>query len=200
MNDSDDVVGIENEISRLGESDFRKLIVNFLKYEGYTVTHTHGNNEEGVDIIAQLDQGLDPFGIGTVVFLQVKVGDIKMKSWRNDLHSQIIDTVFRPINLPNCSEHISKRIILVTSGLVNQNVINSLNNFNSRMPLSIEIIDGHHFARIFCKKYTIEDIQSFVNNTSIKKPPSDYSKGFVGLIENYPKDTIEIKEIGSDES
>jgi hypothetical protein len=199
MNNNNPYVEIQREIVKLKEVEFRKLIVNFIKYHGGNAKNVHGNYEEGVDIIVQINEETDLFGIGSVVFIQVKVGNINMESWRNGLHSQLIDTVFRNIKLTNTKEHISRRIILITSGEINQSVINSINNFNSRMPLSIEVIDGDLFSQLFAKKFEKIHIQKLINDediTSISK--HEDNQEFIGLIDEYPIDQMDYREIGTE--
>jgi hypothetical protein len=199
MSNGNPYVEIEHEILKLKEVEFRKLITNFINYQGGNAKNVHGSNEEGVDIIVQIDEETDPFGIGSVIFLQVKVGNISMKSWRKGLHSQIIDTIFRSVKLTNTKEHISKRIILITSGGINQNVINSINNFNSRMPLSLEIIDGPQFSRLFAKKFKKTDILKLLKDEDIVTTTHETvdHKDFLGLMEEYPVDQMDYREIGT---
>lgn len=67
----------------------------------------------------------------------------------------------RPPNRPDIHNHLARRIILITSGIPVQAVLDAIFNWNKKLPLPIGLFDGHRSANMINDDHydsnTVED-------------------------------------------
>jgi hypothetical protein len=145
-----DSEAIRNKLVTYTEPQLRYLLTNFFNKIGFA-NYFHGNIEHGADIELILPERDDPIGIGQVCFFQVKSGNIDNNIWRATLCGQMVELMIRPVTTPNISEYLARRIVLVTSGKITPSVVTSINNWNKRIQVPIEVLDGHKLANLLAR-------------------------------------------------
>lgn len=142
------------------EKKFMNLIINFFRKTGYLIYGKHSSTEHGLDVLMILPRDRDPLRRGQFFLFQVKQGTITNAIWKNTLFAQINDLIYNPIKYqPYDSNLVPKIIILITNGGVDEYVLQSIENMNQKLHLTIEVYDGQAFADIlYSMKYTIENI------------------------------------------
>jgi hypothetical protein len=145
--------GIEHEIHReirkLSERDFRTLIVNyFSNQDGVNAEDRHGRDERGLDIEVKIEAEEDIIRRPTVIFIQVKAGDVGLHEWRENLCAQLSSLIYRrPINNVHDSL-MSKRLLFITSGKISTQLHEEIRDWNKSMPILYESFEGREFARL----------------------------------------------------
>lgn len=83
---------------------------------------THGPFEKGKDVITRARDG-------SIRAYQLKSGDIRLANWR-EINGQIINLVELPVNIPQCPPNLKHMPFLVTSGRVDDVVLDYVNTAN----------------------------------------------------------------------
>jgi hypothetical protein len=107
-------------------------LVNFFLGHGFLAEDTHGSTEHGVDMIVNINESEDILGIGQLLFIQLKSIDIKLAEWRKTVLGQMIELQSRPPILLNSSKIVSRRIVLMTSGKIHQQVVEEITHYNKK--------------------------------------------------------------------
>ena len=147
------------------ESKLRNILANyFCKYSPLTYL-THGVFEKGADLVLLLDRSKDILRRGQIFFFQVKKGRINSKIWREGLHSQLYELYDREISLQAYNYHqIPRRVVLVTSGIIEQEIKEKIYRINVKHHLPIESIDGPELATLLLSNgYGRENAKSAPN-------------------------------------
>lgn len=107
---------VENWLTRVNERSLEVPFCQLLTAEGYEVIHLtrHGPFEEGKDILA-----IAPDGIPCAY--QLKSGKITQKVW-TDIDGQVRRLVEIPIRHPSLSDTLERRVYLVTTGDLDEEV------------------------------------------------------------------------------
>jgi Restriction endonuclease len=135
-------------IQKCSESQLRNIITNFFVGKGIMTRLTHGPLERGADIILSLVKNKDVIGRGQIFFFQVKKGKINTKIWREGLHSQLYELYDREIDVaPYDSAHMPRRIVLVTSGVIEEPVRQKMHRMNIKHHIPIEFLDGSELTQ-----------------------------------------------------
>jgi hypothetical protein len=109
---------------------------------------THGVLEHGADVLMFLDPDEDFLGRGQLTFIQVERGDVTTDQWHKKLCGQLRELFSRSHKRPNIHSHLYKRILLITSGVPSDGVLDAISCWNKSLPIPIELFDGRQFAKI----------------------------------------------------
>jgi hypothetical protein len=130
-------------IKELDEEKFRNILYNYFVNFEELVYLTHGSLEYGADLILYQPGRKDILDRVVVFLFQIKKGDINNTIWRSSLHSQLYELYDREIKFPPYdSEHIPRRIILITSGEIKDNAVTDIRRMNIKHHIPIEYFDG----------------------------------------------------------
>lgn len=137
----------------LDERRLRNVIYNFfVKIEELTYI-THGSLEYGADLILYQTEKNDILGRVMVILFQIKKGELNSIVWRNSLHSQLYELYDREIKIPPFDSNlIPRRIVLITSGKMTENVITIIHRMNSKNHIPIEYFDGRRLVELLISR------------------------------------------------
>ena len=135
-----------HKLLSLDEKSYRFIVVNFFRSHRHLTYITHGPLEHGADLLMLIEHNDDFIGRGQLVFIQVKRGHLKLGDWHSKLNGQLTELYCRSSGRPNISNDLPRRIILMTSGLPEQGVLDAIINWNTKLPVPVELIDGRQFA------------------------------------------------------
>jgi hypothetical protein len=102
----------------------------------------------------------------------MKKGNTTLGEWHQKLCGQLTELFCRPPNRPNVDNYFSRRIILLTSGVPQSGVLVAINNWNQKLPLPIELVDGLQFTRML-----IDRGYNMTNVSELIKKPDEMSDG-----------------------
>jgi hypothetical protein len=135
-------------VQRCSESELRNITTNFFIGKGFLTYLTHGSLERGADVVLYLSKDKDILGRGQIFFFQIKKGKINSKVWREGLHSQLYELYDREIDYPPYdSVHMPRRIVLITSGIIEYPIKEKINRMNAKHHIPIEYFDGPEFIQ-----------------------------------------------------
>ncbi len=148
---------IENWLINSTERSYTIPFCQVLGTKGYRILHIskHGVAEQGKDIIAR-DQQNKPCGF------QLKSGDLNTTKWRG-IRGEIEDLVQQPIAFPGVDPREQRRAVLVTNGVITEDVRLSINGLNTEFELkgwpALEVVTKQELLQSF-----IEAQGSFLPN------------------------------------
>ena len=134
------------DINRMDGYDFEKIVAELLKKMGFSVEHTAMSGDNGVDIIAYINQ---PIIKGKYI--------VQCKRWNKPVGEPVIRDLYGSM----LNEHATKGILIT-----NATFSNKARQFADGK--NIELIDGSTLAKLF-EKYEIE-----VNSSNTTKSFMDY--------------------------
>src|SRR5690242_495935 len=82
----------------------------------------------------------------------MKKGNTTLGEWHEKLCGQLTELFCRPTKRPNTDIYLSRRIILLTSCVPQHGVQEAIINWNQKLPLPIELIDGLQFTRMLVER------------------------------------------------
>src|SRR5215813_11836687 len=102
---------IENWLTSVLERDFQIPFCQLLALRGQRVVHVspHGPFEQGKDVIA-VDAS------GQAHAYQLKVGDITLQRWRDEVRAEVEELLDLPIVHPSIDKRLPHRSYLITTG------------------------------------------------------------------------------------
>ncbi|MHB1909288.1 MAG: restriction endonuclease [Nitrososphaerales archaeon] len=162
----DDILGW---LRSLNEDQLRKFIKYFFERNlGSPVSIIHGTGEHGADIVATIDKNTDPLGKGQILLVQVKVNDVDLAGWRENLANQISELYYHRLRVPEVYLGQPRRMLLITSGEINPEANAAIFEWNNMLPIPIEVFSGYSFAEfLFNHNFRRTEIEEFNKAQSI---------------------------------
>lgn len=134
-------------VGTLSEDSLRLLVKNLFRREFKIAAEiTHGPGEHGADVIAGVGPDDDPMEKHQVFLIQVKTGDVGLSEWRSGLCGQLAELYHRTHTIPGLGDTLPRRILLIVSGRLKPEVLHSINEWNAKLPIPVELMDGIGFA------------------------------------------------------
>jgi hypothetical protein len=184
----------------LTEEQLRRLMVNFFLEQGFLAEDTHSSSEHGADIIVTVNEGEDILGIGQLLFIQLKSTDVKLSFWKKNLFAQLLELRVRPPILLNSSKIASRRVVLMTSGKIHQQVVEEINHTNEKDQIPFEVLDGKRIAKLlFDRKYPPKQIDNDIKDYRVLQVGKiDYDSKKIAVRKGPDKTTSKpkLKKIG----
>lgn len=152
-------------IKTVSEKQLRNILYHFFT-NNIKFTHlTHGQYEEGADLIFYKNNKDDELGKIQAYLFQIKKGDITTAEWRKSLHSQLYELYDRELVHPLYnSNSIPRRIILITSGIIKDPIPKKIARMNEKNHIPIEYFDGKILIDFLLKNgYTKAEASSIMN-------------------------------------
>ncbi len=118
---------IENYLTSLNELPFFLPFHQLLEAKGFFDIHiTHSQVEFGKDIIAKKSEN----GINVQYIFQIKAGDINLDKFRSEVKTQLLNCITNQLSHPNLSTDIERKIVFVTTGILNSHAALDFQEFN----------------------------------------------------------------------
>jgi len=132
-----------------------------------------------VDIVLLYKSDDDVLLRGQLFLIQVKIGKIDTGVWRRSVHSQLMELLYNPLNIsPFDSKELSRRVVLITSGVINDNVKERITDINNRHLFPIEYLEGYDFAGILYNyNYTVQWLLEDLDDTEYMNKPRKVQSG-----------------------
>jgi Restriction endonuclease len=176
---------LQNEIIKLSEDQFRRVIIDFFQKCGFNVKDHHGSRELGADIIVLLKEKDDILLRGQILFIQVKVGVINSNKWRTEISNQLHALRDRHPHIPNVNSSLSRRIVLITTGKLTKDVNDYIDGYNLKNDVPIEVFSEQDCAELFYNKgYKMEDLTHNAYFNKIGEPSLITDEENIQIIEN----------------
>lgn len=104
---------IEDYLTSIKELQLFLPFKQLLEASGYYDIHIiHGATEFGKDFIAKKNIN----GVETQFFFQLKVGDVNLHRFRNEIQPQILEACTNSLSHPNFNRQLTPQVVFVTSG------------------------------------------------------------------------------------
>lgn len=114
-------------LGNVKEREFDLPFITLLRASSfYDIHYTHSNVEYGKDFIAKNNEN----GISIQYSFQIKAGDISQAIWRNDVMTQMLESLLIGLSHPNFDRKLNHRTVLVTTGKLHGNVALGLQDLN----------------------------------------------------------------------
>ncbi|GAG55344.1 unnamed protein product, partial [marine sediment metagenome] len=115
-------------LDSIKEREFDLPLATLLRASGfYDVHFTHGNVEFGKDFIAKRNEN----DITFQYTFQSKAGDVSQSDWRNDIMSQMLESLLSTLSHPNFDKHAPHQTVLVITGKMLGNAALGLQDLNT---------------------------------------------------------------------
>lgn len=182
---------ILRELHQMNEADFRRLIVNFFLRLGHLADDRHGSDERGLDIEVRIDEDHDIINRRSVVYIQVKAVDVGIGEWRRNLCAQLSSLIYRrPIN-NTIYPVLPKRLLFISSHRICPKVHQEIEDWNARMAIPFESVEGSDFAYLLSQDYTPEQVRNF-----LEEPPlAPQVQPEIGTLESPATDRTEERDV-----
>jgi hypothetical protein len=132
---------IDEYLRRLDEPALRALLVDFFNAKVGEAYEIHGTAEHGIDIAVKVPEYKDHIRKVFHLVVQVKCGDLNSMRWRNDVLGQLLEASYYPIRHPAFTEQAPRRVLLVITGSLEQEVRQAIIEYNARHYLKLEVYE-----------------------------------------------------------
>lgn len=170
---------LKNYLMQVEEAELRQLLCDFFDtFVGHAYL-LHGTAEHGIDIAVKIPEHRDHVGKVQYIVIQVKCGNLGSAKWRNDVLGQLLEASYYPIRHPEFTGENSRRVLLILTGNLEQEVRQSIVEYNARHYQKIEVFELNDLVDLF------------------------YEQGYYGFFgpveeELLDVDTADIKEYGTE--
>ena len=82
--------------------------------------------------------------------VQVKRGNLDSVKWRNDVLGRLLEVSYYPIRHPQFREEKSRRVLPILTGCLEQEVRQSIVEYNDRHCQKMEIFELSDLTKLFC--------------------------------------------------
>jgi hypothetical protein len=143
---------IEDWLINVNERQYQLPFCQLLEAEGETIVYisTHGQMEQGKDIISVCDKGTE------IRAYQLKAGRLNLSAWRK-IRSEIVELVEYPIEHPSLKSKKHHTSFLVTNGTAADTVINAIKSENKswrrRRCGQLQLITSNELVARFVKAH-----------------------------------------------
>lgn len=172
---------LRQHLNSLTEDGLRSVLMAFFRDTMGRPADLHGTAEHGIDIAVRVPTDKDLVGKGLYLLVQVKCRNITASRWRNEVLGQLCESSYYPIRHQEFTEDLARRLILVTTGRLEQEVRQSVVEYNDRHRLKVEVFE-------------LEDLVGWLVEMDYVEPvvgPAEY----VGLL---PEAAVDVEEYGGE--
>lgn len=139
---------LKQYIEKLDEKQLWKLLVEYFGNLDLKADVVHSTGEHGMDVVAFIDPRSDVLGTGCNVVIQAKKGQLGLTEWREVLY-QLLEAPYYRITHPDYSQHLARRVVLAISGSATLEARNSIQEFNNKHEVTVELWEINDLLRLF---------------------------------------------------
>jgi hypothetical protein len=140
---------LKRYIQSLKEQELWALLVEYFWYRDMRADIVHSTGEHGMDVVVFIDPSNDSLGTGCNVLVQAKTGQLGLERWRKKVLYQILELPYYTIHHPSYTDHLARRVLLVVTGSTTLEVRRSIEEFNKKHDVTIELWEIDELVRQF---------------------------------------------------